>query len=167
MSNKTPSAKNAKTGSGLKLGALSLFLLFVFLIILTIITMGSSASQTKQTFCGHPERKRLSCFLGYEYATTPAQWTAGLSGRGHMPQNTAMLFIFNGADRECIWMKDMKFNLDILWLDSEQKIIRLQDNVSPRTYPKSFCADRTKYVMELNAGMAERLGLQVGDFVQL
>ena len=49
-----------------------------------------------------------------ELATNSAQQQLGLSGRANMPNNQGMLFIFQTANRYPFWMKDMKFNLDML-----------------------------------------------------
>ncbi len=84
-----------------------------------------------------------------------------------MPANAGMLFVFGQTDRQCMWMKDMKFNLDILWLDQKSRVINIVRNISPDTFPKSFCSDNTKYVLELNPGKADQFNLHIGDFVRL
>lgn len=102
-----------------------------------------------------------------ELADTDRSRTVGLSGRPTMPDNQGMLFDFQKSSEVCMWMKDMKFNLDIIWLDATQKITKIEKNIEPNTYPKSFCDDNSAYVIELNAGVAELAGLSEGQLIKL
>ena len=87
----------------------------------------------------------------------------GLSGVESLPENSAMLFVFDEPDKYGIWMKDMKFPLDIFWLDENKKILYLEHDVSPQTYPKVFTpSQKSLYVIEANAGFAEKNNLKVG-----
>lgn len=96
-------------------------------------------------------------------ATTPEQLTNGLSGTASLAQNTGMLFIFNTPAKYGIWMRGMKYALDIIWLSSNKKVITIDSNISPNTYPKTFYpAENSKYVLEVNAGTAQRLNIHVG-----
>jgi uncharacterized membrane protein (UPF0127 family) len=110
---------------------------------------------------------RLRCFVELEYATTPRERTLGLSGRSFMPANRGMLFAFERPATQCMWMKDMEFNLDMIWLSPDRKILRILKDISPASYPKSFCADATSYVVELNSGTSDKLGLHIGDYTEL
>lgn len=77
----------------------------------------------------------------------------GLSGLERLPKDGAMLFVFDAPGRHCIWMKDMRFALDIVWLDSDKRVIHIKENAAPASYPERFCPDRpAQYVLELNAG---------------
>jgi uncharacterized membrane protein (UPF0127 family) len=105
-----------------------------------------------------------STSLKLEYATTPQQQTTGLSGRASLDNDSGLLFVFDQPAKQCIWMKDMNFDIDIIWLGSNKKIIKVAQQVSPDTYPESFCSDQpAKYVLEVNAKTAESLGWQIGD----
>jgi uncharacterized membrane protein (UPF0127 family) len=63
-------------------------------------------------------------------------------------------------------MKDMRFNLDIIWMNNQKKIIKIKENISPNTYPDEFCADDAKYVLEFNQGFASKHGLKLGTTLQ-
>lgn len=73
-----------------------------------------------------------------------------------------MLFLYEDEAQRCMWMKDMRFAIDMLWLDSRKKITKIQKDVRPETYPDAFCA-RAQYVIELKAGEAERHRLRSGQ----
>lgn len=98
-----------------------------------------------------------------ERADTNAKRIKGLSDRDSLANRTGMLFVFDQSMKQCIWMKDMRFNLDIVWLDEARTITRVEQNVSPATYPELFCAENTKYVIELNSGEAAKLSLNTGN----
>lgn len=101
----------------------------------------------------------------YETADTPAQQAKGLGGRGFMVADHAMLFRFPATGKQCFWMKDMRFNLDIIWVNQDRRIVHIEPNLSPDTYPQSYCADNTQYVVETNAGVSQQLNLKIGDTV--
>ncbi len=101
-------------------------------------------------------------------ADTPELRIKGLSGVKNLEGNTAMLFIFNYPDKHGIWMKDMLFALDIIWLDEQYKIVSIEKNISPNTYPKVFYpTEKSLYVMEGKAGFVERNGIIVGKVLNL
>lgn len=109
----------------------------------------------------------IPCALVLEKATTPAEWEQGLSDRKSMPSQNGMLFIFDRSSQQCMWMKDMKFSLDIVWLNDKKKIIRIARDLSPNTYPTSYCAEDTRYVIEVNRGVAAKWKLgQTLDFTE-
>jgi uncharacterized membrane protein (UPF0127 family) len=104
----------------------------------------------------------------FERATTPQAWERGLSGRATMPVDRGMLFIFDTPNATCFWMKDMKFNLDIIWLDATKRVVYMQQNLSPATYPSSFCPDTAaQYVVEVNAGVAKAADIKIGTKLNL
>jgi uncharacterized membrane protein (UPF0127 family) len=95
-----------------------------------------------------------------EVAMTPQSWEKGLSGRSSLAPNTGMLFVFNRPDIWAIWMKDMLFPLDIVWLDVTRKVIKIEENVAPETYPKTYEPKiSARYVLELPAGTVKSTGI--------
>lgn len=88
----------------------------------------------------------------------------GLSGRMSLPKNHAMLFVFDKSGEHGIWMKDMNFALDIVWLNEFSEVIYIERNISPDTFPKVFSPQKSsKYVLELNAGFVSQNSIKVGD----
>lgn len=103
-----------------------------------------------------------------EIADTPATRAQGLSGRDSMSNRQGMLFVFDQPDAGCFWMKDMRFNLDIIWLDNSNKVIYMQQDLSPSTYPHDYCpGQNSQYVLEVNAGTAKSLNLKLSDKITL
>ena len=108
-----------------------------------------------------------NCAFVLERVVTPEARELGLSGRESLGSDSAMLFEFKNAARQCIWMKDMKFSIDIVWIDKDGKVIRLAHNVSPASYPEQFCADNTTYVLETVANATKARNIVVGSVIRL
>jgi uncharacterized membrane protein (UPF0127 family) len=102
------------------------------------------------------------CILNLEEVRTVAEQAKGLSGRSDLAPNEGMLFIIKPVSTECMWMKDMKFSLDIAWLDLSGTVLKLEKNVSPVTYPQQYCAENSAFVIEVKAGVAEAEGIIPG-----
>lgn len=90
----------------------------------------------------------------------------GLSGSQPLGEKEGMLFIFDTPSRWGMWMRDMKYSLDIVWLDTEKRIVHIAENVSPDTYPKAFLPDKDAlYVLELPAGFVDKYNVSEGNVV--
>jgi|SRR3989344_4396151 len=91
-----------------------------------------------------------------DIADSEAEIVEGLSGRDELLSNEAMIFVLPASSRAGFWMKDMKFPIDIIWIDDNKKIVYIENNISPETYPKIFYPDTDAlYVLEVAAGFSE------------
>ena len=63
-----------------------------------------------------------------EKATSPAEIEKGLGGKADMKENEAMLFIFPSSGKYGFWMKEMRFDLDVIWIRNG-KIIYIAENL--------------------------------------
>ena len=131
---------------------------FVFLVLFVIARTNVSGSHL--IMGGH--------VFAVERVSTPAALEKGLSGRTSLPGDSAMLFVFDHPSKQCFWMKDMNFSLDIIWLDQDKKVVYIVPDLSPETYPKTFCPDKdATYVVEVNAGLAHKYGVDIGSKADL
>lgn len=90
----------------------------------------------------------------------------GLSDTPSLPDTVVKLFAFGSTGKHSIWMKDMNYPLDIIWLDESGTIVHIVENVSPSTYPESFAPPKpARYVIEANAGFVSSSSLSVGEEV--
>lgn len=106
--------------------------------------------------------------LNIEIADSFDERQFGLSGRDYLDDNKGLFFVFDRDDFYGIWMKDMKFSIDIIWIDSGGKIVSIKTNILPATYPESFTSEKpAKYVLEVNAGWADKNSIKIGDMVEL
>ena len=103
-----------------------------------------------------------------EVADTDVSREKGLSGRESLPEGKGMLFVFEKPDRYGFWMKDMKFPIDIIWIDSGFRIILIKESVSPSTYPTLFRpTDGALYVLEVPSGFSSKYNLSVGNKIRV
>lgn len=103
-----------------------------------------------------------------EVANTPATQARGLMFRESLPASNGMLFIFNEAAPRFFWMHNCKIALDILYFDAQKKLVGQALSVPPCSLPPEQCPNypsggAAKYVLELNAGVAQALGVKLGD----
>ena len=105
-----------------------------------------------------------------ELALTPEAQTQGLSGRSGIHDNEGMFFVFSRPGKYPFWMKDMNFQIDIIWIGEDREIIYIQKDARPGSYPEIYgpadSAKNTKYVLEVVAGFSEKNNLQIGDQVE-
>ncbi len=101
-----------------------------------------------------------------EVADDDAERARGLMFREEMASDRGMLFIHERQEPLAYWMKNTKIPLDILYFDSGRKLVSQQRDVPPCSlgdgcppYPSTAPA---RYVLELNAGQAAKLGLKDG-----
>lgn len=99
-----------------------------------------------------------------EIKDTDTERQQGLSGRDNLPEDASMLFVFDRTARRCFWMKDMKFAVDIVWLDESKKVVAVEHSVAPETYPNNFCHE-AKYAVEFAAGTLKAHAIEVGTQV--
>jgi len=97
-------------------------------------------------------------------ADTDEERQRGLSLTPSLPIGIVKLFVFDEPVVAPFWMKDMKYSIDIVWLDADKKIIYVASNVAPETYPTTFGpTELSLYVIETPAGLAAREGMNVGE----
>ena len=92
----------------------------------------------------------------------------GLMFRDSMPADHGMLFVFDDFAPRAFWMKNTHIPLDILYFDQDYKLVSAALRTPPchsagddcPIYPSTAPA---KYVLELNAGTAEKFGVKTGD----
>ena len=103
--------------------------------------------------------------LSVEVVYTSELRMKGLSGREGLDTDAGMLFVFdNQSVNNCFVMRDMKFSIDMVWLNEKKEVLYIAENVSPDTYPDEvFCPDgQAKYGLELNSGNATQAGITPG-----
>lgn len=91
--------------------------------------------------------------ISVEVADDDFERAKGLSGRTSLKDGHGLLFIFPKKGLHGFWMKDMRFPIDIIWLDDELKIVEIARNIDPATFPQTFYPPiPIKYVVETNPG---------------
>jgi uncharacterized protein len=105
-----------------------------------------------------------------DVAVTDREKVLGLGYRDHMDQDSGMIFPYDHKEQYHYWMKGMRFPLDIIWI-RDNSIVDISKNVPVATagaaMPEYFPSSPVNKVLELNAGVTDRLGIQIGDVVSI
>ena len=101
--------------------------------------------------------------LDIEIADNEFETQTGLMYRDAMKNNRGMLFIFPDSRPRSFYMKNTRFPLDIIYLDANKQIVSIQENAQPFNENSLPSNAPAKYVLEVNAGLANKWQLVVGD----
>ena len=108
--------------------------------------------------------------LSAEIPVTGELMSKGLSVKNQLRENESMLFVFEEPLRHTFWMKDMKFPIDIIWLDSNGKIVHIEENLMPCPFvflcPSYAPNADSQYVLETIAGFAQRHNISLGTNIK-
>ena len=104
-----------------------------------------------------------------EVADTYGKRRLGLGNRLILKKNWGMLFVFEKRKAHRFWMKNMKFPLDIIWLDN-YRIVHILKNVQPAKFgeipPILEPLMPANFVLEIAAGRSTELKLKKGDLLK-
>jgi len=103
--------------------------------------------------------------LSLEIADTPATMEKGLMFHAPLSFNQGMIFVFNPPQQATMWMKNMQFPIDMIWLDNNGNILHMEKNLPPCTGPDASCplydgnSQTTSYVLEVASGFIDHFGI--------
>ncbi len=147
--------------------------LLLVVVSLAVLATGKTSSnvQSKTALsCGAYRTDKVVRIYGQTFnAETPldqAAFNKGLGGRPCIMPNQAMLFPFRQPSQYAFWMKDMKFPIDMIWVGPDLKVVAVDINVQPATYPgKKFANPQNQpaqFVLEIKANRSKELNLVLG-----
>jgi uncharacterized membrane protein (UPF0127 family) len=128
-------------------------------VALLFLSLGAHAATT-------PSVTLHGTTFSTEFAADDASREHGLMDRTELKPDHSMLFFFTDDEPRAFWMKNTLIPLDILYFDGARKLVSMQLNAQPckadpcAIYPSDGNA---RYVLELPAGTAGRLGLKLGE----
>ncbi|MFN2238670.1 MAG: DUF192 domain-containing protein [Thermoanaerobaculia bacterium] len=108
--------------------------------------------------------------IAVEVVADPESRARGLMYRPSLAEDRGMLFLFPEPDVHSFWMKDTLISLDIIWLDTERRVIAIERDVPPckaDPCPSYGPAAEALYVLELAAGQAAAYRIEPGDVLEL
>lgn len=103
--------------------------------------------------------------IDIEVADDNVEREQGLMYRDTMAVNAGMLFLMGNEETQAFWMKNTILSLDILFADSERRIVSIHKNCIPYSLDQIVSAKPALYVVEVNAGYTEKNGIKVGDMI--
>lgn len=133
--------------------------LLIFIVFIFFLKIASAESIQRVLF------KDIS--IKVEIADTKEKKTKGLMFRESLGELEGMLFVYPKEDTQCFWMKNMKFPIDIIWINSDKIIVDIKKNLKPCN---NFCESivpiaKAQYVLEVNAGFTDKHSISIGDEV--
>jgi uncharacterized membrane protein (UPF0127 family) len=106
-----------------------------------------------------------NCFY-VELAVNPEEVSRGLMFREHLDPDKGMLFIYKYEGVHYFWMKNTLIPLDMIWINGNGEIISISNDVQPcqtSQCPLIGPEQKVQYVLELNGGTSDKIGLAIGD----
>lgn len=131
--------------------------IFLFLIIILLSGCGNK-NEIKKI-------KINNKVIKVELAKTANEKQQGLSNIEKLCDDCGMLFIFDEKDLRFFWMKDMKFSIDMIWIDDD-KIVNITKNADlpqGENIPTYSSDKKVNYVLEVNANFCEDNNIKVND----
>ncbi len=104
-----------------------------------------------------------------EIMRTDAQRKKGLMGREGLADHEGMIFLFEQPGPLSFWMKNMKFPIDMVFIDQHKKIMNVARDVPPcKQDPCALYKSNGdgQYVLEIDAGLSDKYGFEPGDSIE-
>ena len=98
-----------------------------------------------------------------DVADDPQERAKGLMFVEEMPAMEGMLFVYEAPRPASFWMRNTLIPLDLLFLDRTGTVTRIHENAQPLDETPIPGGDAVLSVLEINGGMADRLGIDVGS----
>ena len=140
----------------------------ILLVGFALVLAGLVAAFAVTNFKPTTSLRLGSGMYSLDLADTEAKRIQGLSGVNSLGHNEGLLMKFDSDGTHGIWMKDMLVSLDIIWLDSNKKVVYIVKNAPPENPASTIYAPKTKarYVIELPAGSVQKAGIKAGDIAE-
>lgn len=149
-------------------------IIFVFVLLLivvggTFLTQRYLNGEQVSFFKKTPIVKISNHNFNVTVADSQKEREIGLSQTKSLSQNQGMIFLFEKSDYHYFWMKNMKFPIDIIYINKDQIVTiknnaqPIKDKESPTIYSPTQPADK---VLEISAGLAKKYKFKEGDKVK-
>jgi hypothetical protein len=105
-----------------------------------------------------------------DIADTMDERTRGLMYRKSLQKDAGMFFIFEGEEERSFWMKNTLIPLDMIFMDAGYGVVNIAKNVQPckaDPCPGYGSVKPAKFVLEVNGGFSDTIGLKEGDKAEL
>ncbi len=96
-----------------------------------------------------------------EVAASAPERQQGLMFREKMAGNAGMVFVFDQASPQCMWMKNTLLPLSVAFIDAQGKIANIED-MQPKTLDKHCSSKPVKYALEMNLGWFRQKNIKPG-----
>ena len=101
-----------------------------------------------------------------EVADTPAKRAMGLQYRRELASDRGMIFLFAAESPQTFWMKNTPIPLDMIFINREHGIVGIVEQTVPFSLDSRSVGIPSQFVLEINGGLAKKLGIRTGDRVR-
>ncbi len=147
-----------------------IILLFIVGFIFSAMPNFNQTSTNGPRFRKEGELQFLSAATGktlaaidIEIADDEMSQKQGLMWRRSMEDNQGMLFIMAAQEEQAFWMRNTYIPLDIIYVNDQMEIVRIRANTKPQSLSQITSDAPALYVVEVNAGFAEKQNIKQGD----
>ncbi|NBC97123.1 MAG: DUF192 domain-containing protein [Deinococcus-Thermus bacterium] len=133
------------------------------IVILLGLVAGARAAETVPVVVATADGEHL---FRAEVADTTEERSRGLMFREELAPDAGMLFLFDPPRRVSFWMKNTYISLDMLFIDAAGRIVHIAERTEPESLDGHGPDQRVRAVLEINGGLADRLGIGPGDVVR-
>jgi len=143
------------------------YIFYIGIIIILLISLGIFFKDSDDAILSQSDNIQARFgehIVELEVVDTIETRTQGLSGRESLTEGTGMLFVFDEPGTHGIWMKDMNFAIDVLWLNENFQIIYMVEGMTPESFPNVYRSRKpAKYVVEFPANFVSENNVMIHD----
>ncbi len=146
---------------------------FAFLSFQTVWNKDTQTSETSDIYSGATDESFANMTYNkaeykLEVAKSNSKKALGLMNRTKLENIDGMIFLYPAPQELTFYMKNTLISLDIIFLDSELKVVTIHKNTKTEQTKELYPSDQpAQYVVEMEAGWSEANNLQIGDFLTL
>jgi uncharacterized protein len=136
---------------------------FLFLTLLTIVLQTTACQAQPKVTIVTKEGRELT--FQVEVADTPTKRELGLQYRRDLAGDRGMIFLFPIESEHAFWMKNTPIPLDMIFINSDGKIVGIVEQAVPFSLDSRSVPAASRFVLEINGGIAKRNGIKIGDSI--
>lgn len=130
-----------------------------FFLFLSTSASWASCADTRVDLRGDFGQARFTV----ELADDPEERSLGLMHRESMPKSAGMLFAYDTPQYVSFWMRNTLIPLDMIFMDATGTVQNIHVNAVPLDETGIVGGDDIQFVLEINGGLSDRLGIAVGS----
>ena len=132
-------------------------------VAITVMAVFAACAQEQPKVAITGQDGRDLVVVTVEVAATNAKRELGLMFRRHLDDQAGMIFLFKQPQHLTFWMKNTLIPLDMIFADSDGRIVGIVENVAPLSESLDAVDGDSQYVLEVNGGFCKRHGIIAGD----
>jgi uncharacterized membrane protein (UPF0127 family) len=137
---------------------------YFFLMVLGVFqSMSACGAEPKVTIS---TREKGDLGFQVEVADSPAKREMGFQYRRELARDRGMIFLFPAESDQTFWMKNTPIPLDMIFISRDLKIVGIVEQATPFSLDSRSVGKPSQYVLEINGGLAKRMGIEAGDAVR-